>query len=74
MKHGRVKWFNNVMKYGFITGDDGMEYFVHFSEISGAGYKTLGREEPVNFETETTPRGPKAVRVERLSIFEGKPK
>lgn len=59
---GTVKWFNNPMKYGFITAAE-KEYFVHFSEILKPGYKTLKRDDIVDFEIEETSRGPKAVKV-----------
>ena len=30
---GTVKWFSARRGYGFITDEDGIDYFVHFSEI-----------------------------------------
>lgn len=70
MIKGIVKWFNNPMKYGFVVSEDGKEYFVHFSEIMTEGYKTLKRGEAVQFEAEETPKGNKAVHVERLAAAE----
>jgi len=58
------------MKYGFVLAEDGKEYFVHFSEIMLDGYKTLKRGEAVQFEVEETPKGVKAVHVERLAVAE----
>ena len=41
MNKGTVKWFNAEKGYGFITGENGSDVFVHFSAIQGEGYKTL---------------------------------
>jgi len=40
---GTVKWFSNEKGYGFIEREDGDDLFVHYSEITMDGYKTLAR-------------------------------
>lgn len=48
---GRVKWFSNRKGYGFIKTPDGMDYFVHYSDIINNEQKIKNVEEgePVEF-------------------------
>lgn len=50
MSNGVVKWFNSDKGYGFITTTEGVDVFVHFSEIQMDGFKNLEEGQPVNFE------------------------
>mgnify|MGYP000187654956 FL=1 len=43
---GTVKWFSAQKGYGFITGEDGIDYFAHFSEIQMDGYRKLSGGQP----------------------------
>ena len=61
--HGTVKWFNNSKGYGFIGRDDGPDVFVHYSAITGDGYRTLQEGDPVEFEIVQGPKGPQAANV-----------
>ena len=63
MNKGTVKWFNAEKGYGFITGEDGNDVFVHFSAITGDGFKTLNEGQEVTFDTEEGPRGLQAKNV-----------
>ena len=63
MSQGTVKWFNDQKGFGFISADDGKDYFVHFSGIVSEGYKTLPEGAKVQFEIESTDKGPRAVQV-----------
>ncbi|MDR2157209.1 MAG: cold-shock protein [Clostridiales Family XIII bacterium] len=57
MSNGTVKWFSSEKGYGFISDDDGGDdVFVHFSSISGDGFKTLAEGQKVTFETEPDPK------------------
>ena len=50
MSDGKVKWFNPRKGFGFIETEDGRDIFVHYSSISGDGFKTLAEGDPVTFE------------------------
>jgi CspA family cold shock protein len=64
---GRVKWFNETKGFGFITPDDGArDCFVHFSAISGKGFRTLVEGEQVEFEIVEGQKGPAAENVSRV--------
>lgn len=63
---GTVKWFNAQKGFGFITTDDGKDVFVHFSGISGNGYKSLEEGEKVQFDITSGDKGEQAVNVEKI--------
>lgn len=63
MKTGTVKWFNTQKGYGFITGDDGADIFVHYSGINSDGFKTLEEGQRVSFDTADGNKGVQAVNV-----------
>ncbi len=64
MIKGRVKWFNSSKGYGFLTREDGEpDVFVHFSAISGDGYRSLQEGNLVEFEVTQGQKGPQATNV-----------
>lgn len=63
MSQGKVKWFNDQKGFGFITADDGKDYFVHHSSILGNGFKTLFEGADVQFDIEKGEKGLRAVQV-----------
>ena len=66
MNKGTVKWFNAEKCYGFITGEDGNDVFVHFSAIVGEGFKSLDEGQAVTFDLQQGPRGMQAANVVKL--------
>jgi len=60
---GTVKWFNKDKGFGFITGEDGKDYFIHFSGIAGEGFKSLEEGQNVTFNVTEGQKGPMAVDV-----------
>ncbi|MBL8098760.1 MAG: cold-shock protein [Anaerolineales bacterium] len=64
---GTVKWFNGDKGFGFIEREGGKDVFVHFSAISGDGYKNLQEGQKVEFTVEQGPKGPQASNVTVLS-------
>ncbi|MBP3913419.1 MAG: cold-shock protein [Lachnospiraceae bacterium] len=66
MNKGTVKWFNAEKGYGFITGEDGKDVFVHFSAIQAEGFKSLDEGQAVEYEVQQGARGPQAANVIKL--------
>ncbi len=60
MSQGKVKWFNDQKGYGFITGEDGKDIFVHYSSINADGFKTLQEGQTVTFDLIESDRGKQA--------------
>jgi CspA family cold shock protein len=64
MATGTVKWFNADKGYGFITpAEGGNEVFVHFSAITGEGYRSLNEGAKVVYEVDQGPKGLQATNV-----------
>ncbi|MGM0607218.1 MAG: cold-shock protein [Candidatus Muiribacteriota bacterium] len=60
---GTVKWFNDAKGYGFITGEDQQDVFVHFNAIQGDGFKSLTEGNAVTYDVEEGQKGLQAVNV-----------
>ena len=61
MANGTVKWFSSEKGFGFITPEDGSaDVFVHFSAISGEGYRNLEENQKVTYEVTQGQKGPQA--------------
>jgi len=66
MAQGTVKWFNDSKGFGFIEQDNGPDVFVHFSQIQGDGFKSLGEGDRVSFEVTQGQKGPQSANVRRI--------
>ncbi|MBI2668904.1 cold-shock protein [Candidatus Woesearchaeota archaeon] len=61
---GTVKFFNRMKGFGFVSGEDGKDYFVHFSALPQGVFLKEG--DKVSFDAQEGDRGPKAVNVQVL--------
>lgn len=57
---GTVKWFNESKGFGFIQQESGPDVFVHYSAITGSGFKTLVEGQKVEFTITQGQKGPQA--------------
>jgi len=67
MAQGTVKWFNGDKGYGFIEVEGGPDVFVHFSAITGGGYRSLNEGQRVEFDITQGQKGPQAENVKVIS-------
>jgi len=64
---GTVKWFSDQKGFGFVTPDGGQkDVFVHFSALSGDGFKTLAEGQRISFDVVKGPKGEQAANVKKL--------
>ncbi|MDO8656262.1 MAG: cold shock domain-containing protein [Nanoarchaeota archaeon] len=61
---GTVKFFNRKKGFGFISGDDGKDYFVHFTALPKGVF--LRDNDKVSFDGVEGDRGSKAENVQLL--------
>ena len=61
---GNVKWFDEKKGFGFIKpAGGGADIFVHYSAISGQGFRTLAENQAVEFDVEEGRKGPQAINI-----------
>ncbi len=59
MNKGTVKFFNEAKGFGFITGDNGQEIFVHISALK----EEIRENDQVTYDTQEGKRGLNAINV-----------
>lgn len=65
--HGSVKWFDAQKGYGFLSAEGlPKDVFVHYSAITGGGYKQLKDGQDVEFMVTSTSNGLQAAEVTGL--------
>lgn len=57
---GTVKRLVRDRGFGFIRGEDGVEWFFHRSSMRGGDFDALNEGQRVHFEQEQSPKGPRA--------------
>ena len=62
--NGKAKMFDTSRGFGFITGDDGKDVYVHSSSIEEG--VTLAVGDMVTYEVESNDRGPRAKDVKKV--------
>jgi len=61
---GTVKWYNHFKGYGFISGEDGTDVFIHRTALPMG--TDIDENDKVEYEIEKSERGPKAINVKKL--------
>jgi cold shock protein len=61
MNKGTVKFFNEAKGFGFITGEDGQEIFVHATGLK----EDIRENDQVTYDTEEGKKGLSAINVSR---------
>lgn len=57
MAKGVVKWFDPRKGFGFLMNEDGMDVFIHYSEIDKEGFRCLQSGQEVEYSEIKTDKG-----------------
>ena len=61
---GTVKWFSATKGYGFISGEDGKDSFVHQTNILMGGFRSLEAGQMVSYDVKSCKKGLNAINVQ----------
>ncbi len=68
MHTGKVKKIARERGFGFINDTDGRELFFHQSSLIDVGFDQLHEDQEVEFEVESSPKGPKAINIKVAAV------
>lgn len=57
MAKGTVKWFDPKKGFGFLVNNDGIDVFVHHSQIQQEGFRCLRTGQVVNYNEVISDKG-----------------
>jgi CspA family cold shock protein len=63
MHKGQIKKLIRERGFGFISDSDGREVFFHQSGLKEAKFDSLNEGQAVEFEVETSQKGPRAINI-----------
>lgn len=63
MHTGKIKRLVRERGFGFISDTDGREVFFHQSSVADSKFDSLSEEQQVEFDVESSPKGPRAINV-----------
>ncbi len=63
---GKIKRLIRDRRFGFITAEDGKEFFFHGSALDGMDFDALEEGNSVEFNSERGPKGLRAVNIRGL--------
>jgi CspA family cold shock protein len=61
---GAIKWYNPKKGYGFITGEDGKDIFVHRTAVPTGTFLNDG--DKVEYEIDTSEKKLRAINIKKL--------
>lgn len=62
---GKIKWYSQEKGYGFISAVDGIDYFFHYTELTGTKYTVPVEGDAVSFKAGKSEKGMKATQVSK---------